>query len=305
MECLSGFRARKTRPCTSCRWSLPRREPGTGNRPKLRHLSRPHRPPELEIDACQCTPKGASLNSTEIQFPNCIWESGAGDGVIAPVATAAASLAGGAASPEPGLAGRLPLISRVPAALSVASSPAGATGQTRRSVQSWLMEQERGLPTPTWWGSPLFPFCSRCLAWAVPGRRLWQEDPQGRALGMGPSFLTPGLSPRRPMDPPARSSGHLVPDRPMGGRGVPMGRSRATFQKFENELALEPPPAGQVGTCSFSPARLASDSELPFPRGFSNAPEPVCQTQGRRAAGLVCTLALVSWRNCVSLGWGF
>lgn len=106
-------------------------------------------PPELEIDARQCTPKGASLNSTEIQFPNCIWESGAGDGVIAPVATAAASLAGGAASPETRLAGRLPLISRVPAALSMASSPAGATGQTRRSVQSWLMEQERGLPTPT------------------------------------------------------------------------------------------------------------------------------------------------------------
>lgn len=70
-----------------------------------------------------------------------------------------------------------------------------------------------------------------------------------------------------------------------------MGWSRATFQKFENELALDPPPAGQVGTCSLSPARLTSDSELPFPRGFSDAPEQACQMQGQQAAGLVCTLA--------------
>lgn len=104
-------------------------------------------------------------------------------------------------------------------------------------------------------GVPTVPVLFSVPRPGCPGAAAVAGGPPGQSSGNGTFIPDSRAESQEARGPPARSSGHLGPDRPVGGRGVPMGRSRATFQEFENELTLEPPPAGQVGTCSFSPAR--------------------------------------------------
>lgn len=106
-----------------------------------------------------------------------------GGGVIAPVAAAAARLAGGAASPETALSRDVTSHLQGPGPPWPGLEPSRGRGTDREESPVLTHGTGEGTPNAHTVGIPTVPRLFSALRPCCPGRRLWQEGPQGQSSG--------------------------------------------------------------------------------------------------------------------------